>query len=201
MCSHAQWDQFKEIFWIAHSTFELALKGSTRMEPWHAGAAEHPDFQFGYPASWNAETKTPKPNVTSLVDVRLVSADGNILLAYLQVVAHRRTDTEAAPVLDLCERESLALLEAAGLVPRAEPRQLTSEEDPRAEAVSGWLGGFRCEGEMKGARVYARTGFMDRAGITFTFTLLSPLLADDNLLAMRAQRAFEIARASLVTPG
>ena len=81
----------RDIFWVAHSSFELTLKGSTRMEPWHAGIAQQPDFQFGYPASWSSEAKSPEPNVTSLVDVHLVNAAGDTLVAYLQVTARRRT--------------------------------------------------------------------------------------------------------------
>lgn len=200
MCSHAQWNHHKEVFWVAHLSFELGLKGSTRMEPWLAGIAERPDFQFGFPASWSAEPKTPQPGVTSLVDVRLLDAAAERLLAYLQVTARQRANGEAAPVLILHQRESQSLLVAAGFVASGEPRQLTTEDDPRAEAVEGWLGSFTWDGTMKGGAVSARTGFMDRAGTTFVFTLISPRLTDDPLIALRAQRAFEIARSSLVTP-
>jgi hypothetical protein len=201
MCNAAHWDELKESFWVAHLSFELSMKGSTRMEPWLAGIAERPDFQFGYPASWTSEAKQPQADGTSAVDVRLLNARGDTLLAYLQVAAYQRKEGEAAPILSLHERESRTLLEKAGLTIYVPPRRLTGDEDPRAEAVAGWLGAFAGEGVMAGGRVYARTGFLDRSGATFTFILISPLPADDALTALRAQRAFEIARASLVTPG
>jgi hypothetical protein len=200
MCGERLWNEFKESFWVAHLSFELELKGPTQMEPWLAGIAEHPHFQFGYPASWNAETKATDEEGTSAVDVRLLNRQGDNLQAYLQVVARQRKPGEAAPVLALYEREAHGLLEKAGLQPQAPPRQLTLAEDPRSEAVTGWLGGFACEGIMQGGRVSTRTGFLDRAGAMFTFTLIGPLLEDDALTYLRAQRAFEIARDSLVTP-
>lgn len=200
MCSRTQWEEHKEIFWVAHLSFELGLKGSTRMEPWLAGVGAKPDFQFGFPASWSAEPKTPEPEVTSLVDVRLLDAADERLLAYLQVTARRRAQGEAAPNLLLYQSESQSLLTAAGFVANDKPRKLTTDEDPRAEAVQGWLGGFIWEGVMKGGAVYVRTGFLDQAGATFVFTLISPRLQDDPLIALRAQRAFEIARSTLVTP-
>ena len=200
MCSEVHWNLWKETFWVAHLSFELTTKGSSRMEPWMGGIGEHPPFQFGYPASWTAETKATEEGGTSAVDVRLLNRQGDTLQAYLQVVARHRKPGEAAPILALHEREAYGLLEQAGLQPEAPPRQLTLAEDPRSEAVPGWLGSLECEGLMQGGRVYTRTGFMDRAGTTFTFTLIGPLLADDALTYLRAQRAFEIARASLVTP-
>jgi uncharacterized Zn-binding protein involved in type VI secretion len=59
---------------------------------------------------------------------------------------------------------------------------------------------IRIPNTMKGGTVQARTGFLDRAGTTFVLTLIGPRPGDDTLIALRAQRAFEIARSSLVTP-
>lgn len=200
MCARARWDDFKEIFWVAHNSFELGMKGTTRMEPWHGGLAERPDFQIGYPASWDAEAKTVEPDQTSLVDVRLLNPKRDTLLAYLQVKAERRAAEAPPPPLETLQANTLALLEGAGLVKRAAFEPFTDAQDPRAAAVSGWLGGFVGDGIMQGGRVHVRTGFVDRAHSTFTYTLIGPLLADDKLTAMRAQRAFEIARSTLVTP-
>jgi hypothetical protein len=200
LCGRAQWDAVKEIFWVAHSSFELSMKGPTRMEPWYGGIAERPDFQIAYSASWSAEAKSPELDQTSLVDVRLLDAEKERLLGYLQVKAERRAPGAPVPPVEVLQAGTLELLKGADLVPRAAPELLASEQDPRAIEAADWLGTFVCDGMMKGGRVLVRTGFLDRKGQTFTFTAIGPLLSDDELTALRTQRAFEIARATLVMP-
>lgn len=130
----------------------------------------------------------------------MLDAAGERLLAYLQVTARRRERGEAAPNFVLYQNESQALLTGADFVANDEPRRLTVEDDPRSEAVDGWLGSFVWSGAMKGGAVSARAGFLDRSDKTFVFTLIGPRLEDDPLIALRSQRAFEIARSSLVMP-
>lgn len=130
----------------------------------------------------------------------MLDAAGERLLAYLQVTARRRERGEAAPNFVLYQNESQALLTGADFVANDEPRRLTVEDDPRSEAVDGWLGSFVWNGAMKGGAVSARAGFLDRSDKTFVFTLIGPRLEDDPLIALRSQRAFEIARSSLVMP-
>jgi hypothetical protein len=42
-----------------------------------------------------------------------------------------------------------------------------------------------------------RVGFIERSGVVVTLVAYSPTLADDPMVALRAQRTFEIARAKL----
>lgn len=76
------------------------------------------------------------------------------------------------------------------------PRRLTEDGDPRAVAVDGWLGGFVAQGRMGTSDVVARVGLIERDGVAVTFSSISPTPTDDPLVALRAERAFQIARAT-----
>jgi hypothetical protein len=81
---------------------------------------------------------------------------------------------------------------------------LTEQDDPRGEAVNGWLGGFAGEEKVhengSDTDVAVRLGFIRRGGSTFSLIALSAPVRDDTLAAFRTQRAFEIARDSLEVP-
>jgi len=66
--------------------------------------------------------------------------------------------------------------------------------------VPGWRGGFVGKGRLAKADVTIRMGFIARPGYSVTLLMLSPLLEDDPLTALRAQRAFEIAHHTLEIP-
>jgi hypothetical protein len=134
----------------------------------------------------------------SALDLRLLDADAEELLAYVQVKAARRAGE--APELTLEERIERALenLTRSGLTPDEEaPRPLTEDDDPRSIAIEGWRGGAVLTGKIAGGVVSVRLGFVDRGNTRFTFTLLNPPLQDNPLVALRGLRVFEIARATL----
>jgi hypothetical protein len=200
MCARVHWDDAKEIFWVAHATFELL--GGTRqdkMEPWLAASAEAPGFRAAYPYSWRAEpASVPADQATSAVDIRLIDAEGKTLLAYLQVKAERALDGQQVPSLEQLEGAALSRLAGSGVAPTGPFRRLSEEEDPRATAVEGWLGGSVGEARLGEGDVAVRLGFVRLSDVTFSLSLLSPRLEDDRLAALRAERAFEIARFTLM---
>jgi hypothetical protein len=73
---------------------------------------------------------------------------------------------------------------------------VAGSRNERAVAVKGWLGGFEATGQLGTSEVRLRLGFIDRDGHDASFLMISPLLHDDPLTALRGQRAFEIARAT-----
>lgn len=199
-CERKHWDAAKEIFWAAHVTFKLLGGGAqTRMELWAKAEASAPDFELAHPATWSAEPAAADSEEgdgdVSGLHVRLLDAQGKTLLAYLQVKAVR----SAAGQLQLAalHEKSLAQLRRGGVVPLPGEQPLSADEDPRALGVEGWLGGFSGRARMGDSEVATRLGYVQRAELSFSFALLSPLMADDPLTALRAQRVFEIARATL----
>lgn len=196
--SRAKWDQVKEIFWVAHATFKLLTgTGTSRMEPWAGAETEHPDFRFAYPVSWSDEVmKSPVPDA-SAINLRLLNAREDQLLAYLQVQAVRLGAGEPVPPLEVLLEKAKARLASAGYRETQPMALLGEEQDPRLVAVEGWMGGFLGRGHLAQADVIGRLGFVHRAGVVVTFMMICPLPEDDLLVALRAQRAFEIARGTL----
>jgi len=198
LSAREHWDEAKEIFWVAHSTFQLVKPvGTTRMEPWLAASADRrPDFVIAYPMSWSASPVEKAPDGASGLDVRLLDAKQETLLAYLQVQAVALEEGEAVPSFDVLVAKAVKRLGSAGFKPAGPPKPTSAGDDPRAAAVDGWLGGLVGTGRLAEADVTARLGFVVRDRNVVTFLLFSPLLADDTLVALRAERAFEIARAT-----
>jgi hypothetical protein len=200
LCARTNWDAAKEIFWVAHVTFELlGSPGQTRMELWVKGGADVPDFELAFPASWESESSPPSTDGVSACHLRLVDGKREKLLAYLQVKAVAGPEKTAADLEQLHEA-SLDSFRKAGVIAKGTDRPLTEDEDPRSIAVEGWLGGFTGKAQMRGTVVATRLGYLHRSDVTFSFALLSPLLSDDLHTALRAQRVFEIARATLSQP-
>jgi hypothetical protein len=197
-CSLERWEAAKELFWAAHCTFKLEKgTGLTRMEPWLAAAAdEEPAFSLAYPRSWSVEPVASPPEGVSGLDVRLLDVKGEVLLAYLQVKAERRASGTPPPKLDARLAEAQGKLAGSGVTSTSPPRPLTEDEDPRSIAVKGWLGGFIGAGRLGDAEIVIRLGFLERAGVDVTFLVLSPTPSDDALIALRAERIFQIARAT-----
>jgi hypothetical protein len=196
--SRAKWDQTKEIFWVAHATFKL-LKGTgtTRMEPWAGAETEAPPFRFAYPVSWSAQpVASPVPGV-SAVDLRLMNAKADVLLAYLQVQAVRLDEGEPVPSLEALAAKGKGRLAKAGYQETQPMAPLGEEQDPRQVATEGWLGGLEGRGRLAQADVIGRLGFVHRGRVVVTFMMICPVPQDDLLVALRAQRAFEIARGTL----
>jgi hypothetical protein len=201
LTARKHWDAVKELFWLAITSFDLAKAGPTRMEPWLeanvAASADRPGFTVAHPATWLSESVTPTPEAVSALDVRLLDAEAERLLGYLQVKALRRAPQPAPPASDALKVEALASVERSGFATGAELLPLTEDDDPRSIAVEGWLGGFTADGTIAGGDVSLRLGFVVRGDVVFTFSLLSPRLANNPLNALRAIRVFEIARATL----
>lgn len=191
MCSLAEWGVAKEIFWVAMVTFELADAQPARMEAWMRGGTENPAFEFAYPGSWESEPVEARPEGVSAVDVRLGE-----LLGYLQVRAELLTD-QPKPTLAQLDTSALVRLKNSGFAPTDEPEPLNEDNDPRALSVKGWLGGFAGDGTFMGGDITTRRGYVERDGVIYSFSMLSPRLANNPLVALRTQRVFEIARATL----
>lgn len=198
LAGRQSWEQAKKLFWIAHDTFKLEkATGLARMEPWLSAQGRDPAFEVAYPISWSATPVAGAPEGVSAVDIRLLNARQDTLLAYAQVKVQRLEEGEAVPPVDRLAAKALEKLAAFGFVASAPPEPLTDENDPRAAAVKGWLGGFLVKGHSPASQATARLGFAQRAGCLITWLLVSPTVDDDRLVALRAQRAFEIARATL----
>lgn len=131
------------------------------------------------------------------MDLRLIGAKGQTLLAYLQVRAQRTAGESKSPALQGLKTDSLGRLGRAGVTLAGPVRPLSEKDDPRAAAAEGWLGGFAATGRWGAADVDTRIGFVERPGVTFSFMLISPLMRDDSVVAMRALRALEIARSTV----
>jgi len=198
LSAREHWDEAKELFWVAHSTFHLVKPvGTTRMEPWLAASADRPpSFVLAYPTSWSASPVEKAPEGVSGLDVRLLDAKEETLLAYLQVQAIALDEGEAVPSFEALTAKGMKRLTAAGFQAAAPLKPLDTGEDPRAAAVEGWLGGLSGTGRLAAAEVIARLGFVLRGRTVATFLSFSPRLEDDTLVALRTQRAFEIARAT-----
>jgi len=191
------WDQVKETCWVAHSSLHLKKKtGQSRLETWLTAEGKRPDFRMAYPASWSATPVPRAPEGISAVDVRLTDAKQEKLLAYVQVKARRLDKGEAVPPLDRLASRTLEKLAGIGFSATGAPAPLTEDDDPRAAAVPGWLGGFSVSGHSAGSDATARLGFAHRDGVLLTWLAISPTAHDDPMVALRAQRAFEIARAT-----
>jgi hypothetical protein len=196
VCAREHWDAAKETFWLAHLTFKLVSRsGQTRMEPWSKAVSRGLVFVFAYPRSWSAEPLPVVSEHVSGVDVRLTDAEQNKLLAYLQIRAAR--SPARLPSLPELEAQAAARLQRSGVTELGPREPINVTDDPRAAAVDGWLGGSVGSGELSGAETTVRLGWVDHAGRLLSFVALSPPLARAPLTALRAQRAFEIARASL----
>jgi hypothetical protein len=200
-CGLDGWEGAKEIFWVAHVTFKLLASPQTRMEVWAEAATQRaPRFAVQYPLSWWEEEAQGEDSNISGLHVRLVDAKQETLLAYVQAKLAKRAP-DAAPILERLQASATSHLARAGVRLGAPLRPLSDDDDPRALAVKGWLGGFQGEGQLGTSEVKLRVGFIDRDGHDATFLMISPLMLDDPLTALRAQRAFEIARATLtLTP-
>ncbi|HEY4184165.1 MAG TPA: hypothetical protein VGP07_03810 [Polyangia bacterium] len=198
LSGRAHWDQAKELFWVAHDTFKLSKgTGLTRMEPWLSAQGADPAFEVAYPISWSATPVEGAPEGVAAVDIKLLNARQDTLLAYVQVKVQRLEENEAIPPVDQLASKALGKLSGVGFAAMGAPVPLSDEDDPRAAAVPGWLGGFLAKGQMGSSEVTARMGFAQRPDLLVTWLLLSPTVHDDTLVALRAQRAFEMARSAL----
>ena len=195
MCSREEWNHAKGVFWVALVTFELTQAKPTRMEPWLRAAAESPSFELAHPASWVSEPVATSPDGVSAVDVRLPGADDQ-LLGYLQVRAEWTKNRPSASLAQL-DASAMVRLKNSGFAATEEAKLLTADDDPRAQSVPGWLGGFSAHGTIMGGDITTRRGFIARDGVIYSFAMLSPRLANNPLVALRTLRVFEIARATL----
>jgi hypothetical protein len=206
LCARRHWDAAKEIFWIAHVSFKL-LKGTgvPKLEAQKYFYAADPEFRLAYPFSWSAEAVKSDWQGVSAVDLRLLDGAGKVVLGYVQVKALRDSSESARlPVAALRDDCLAKLRKSLGYAPSVPFEPLTEQDDPRAEAVDGWLGGFAGEEKINengaDSDVAVRLGFIRRGGSTFSLIALSAPLRDDTLAAYRTQRTFEIARDTLEVP-
>jgi hypothetical protein len=198
MCARKHWDHVKEVFWVAHSTFALAKPSDDPMEPCLEVSGHNPDFKIAQPNSWISEPVESPPEGVSALDIRLLDANAVELLGYVQVKAVRRADGAPEPSLDDRTQHALVNLARSGFTPdKDSQRPLTPEDDARSIAVEGWRGGVMLTGKIAGGDVSVRLGFIDRGNVSVTFSLLSPPVQANPLIALRTLRVWEIARATL----
>ena len=201
-CPRERWDALKNDLWLAHLSLELvgiSADGASETRKRTAaarGSAKTPRFEIAYPASWTGEAAASKDPEASGVHLRLLDAH-ETLLGYLVVRARRHSGEK--PALQALIDSTKRMSEGAGAQWTSAPRALTPEDDPRAEAVPGWLGGFLASGKLGNAECDVRFGFVQKQDVTFTLLALSPPRRDDLQVALRTQRTFEIARAELQT--
>ena len=123
------------------------------------------------------------------------------MLAYVQVKVELLAHGAPIASLEQLRDKSLEKLKGIGFVAGGPLSRLTEDDDPRSMVVAGWLGGFVGNGRTSGSTgsgdATARVGFVRRDSYLATFLVLSPTVHDDTMVALRAQRAFEIARATL----
>lgn len=196
-CALDHWANAKLDFWTALITFELAARGSTRMEPWVRALVSEPSFELAHPGSWLHEPVAAHEPAVSAIDIRLPDADGETLLAYVQVRA-RQLNSAPLPPLAALDATTVARLDASGVTLVGSSTALTLDDEPRAVAIDGWLGGFRGLGQINGTTIEVLRGYVVRGEIVCTLLALSPLLSVDPLAALRTRRVWEIARATLV---
>ena len=198
LASRRNWDQAKKSFWIAHDSFRLQKPTDIgQMEPRLLALGSNPDFEVVHPISWSAAPVEHAPEGISAVDIRLLNARHDTLLAYAQVKVQRLEEGEAIPPVDRLAGKALEKLAAFGFMASGAPGPLTDENDPRGAAAEGWLAGFRVDGHLTSSDATARLGFAQRDGFLVSWLVVSPTIHDDLLVALRAQRVFEIARATL----
>jgi hypothetical protein len=188
------WDEIKESFVVVHRTFELLDKDrKEQMEPWQKAAATGPNFELACPESWRVDPVPSSSPDVSAVDIRLVSPN-ETLLAYLQAKAERnRAAVGRRPELLELEAQAMARLRKLGLTPLGPSRAVRPDEDPWVATAEGWLGGFSGRARLGAAQVLVRLTFIYRGGVILTIAMLSPRFEDDELSALRAHRAYEIA--------
>jgi hypothetical protein len=197
ICAKSHWDANKETFWLAHASFALQQgSGNATLENHARASAEQPAFHFGYPVSWTPERAVPHSDAVSGVHLRLIDRERQVLLAYL-IVQARHKPTSARSSLAPLVSEATTMLEKATVEFKSAAHLLSDDADPRGEAVPGWLGDFSTSGRLAGSDIQVRMSFIDRANTVFSLALLSPLLEDDRLVSLRAQRVLEIVRSTL----
>jgi len=193
----AHWDEVKDTCWVAHDGFTVQkATGESQLEPWLTARGRRPNFRVAYPASWSATPVEPAPEDVAAVDLRLTNPAKDRLLAYCQIKVQRLEKGEAVPPLDRLAGRAVEKLAALRFSTSGAPVPLTGDDDPRAAAVAGWLGGFVVNGHLASSDATARLGFAQRNGFLTTWLLLGPTAHDDLVVALRAQRAFEMARAT-----
>jgi hypothetical protein len=197
LCARTHWDVVKETFWTAHVTFALlGGAGSSQMEGWLEAATVNPSFETVFPMSWFAEPAESTDSEVSGLHIRLADVERETLLAYLLVRAARKPNAEPTALLGLVA-DAMRMLEKSGLALKGDLRRQWEDDDPRSLGIKGWLGGFVGDGTIADGPILMRLGFIERDDVVFTMALYSPRIEDDLLIALRAQRAFEIVRGGL----
>ncbi|MDB4985892.1 MAG: hypothetical protein JWN04_1070 [Myxococcaceae bacterium] len=199
MCARDQWDSVKETFWAAHVTFALVEPtGDPSLEHWVQASTHSPNFQTAHPASWSAEPAKSDSDQIAGLHLRLSDTKGQTLLAYI-VVRAERASSDGPPVLAKLVARASRMLAKSSITLKSAPKHVPDDQDIRSAAVEGWLGGFTADAHVGTSDVVVRLGFVERSSVIFTLALCSPKLEDDVLVALRAQRAFEIVRSGLRT--
>jgi hypothetical protein len=163
------------------------------LENWLVTSAQQPDFQVSHPSSWVPERAEPSADSSGL-HFRLTDPDETVLLGYLLVHAERKL---SEPVVSKLAATTAAKIERSGITLLGSAHPITFEQDPRAQAVEGWLAGFRQDGKLGDAEIDVRFDFVERPNLVFTLLGFGPKRSDDVLTSLRVQRAYEIARATI----
>jgi hypothetical protein len=206
-CPRERWDEVKSDLWLAHVAAELlGTKPDGKSEerkrvsslPEARGRGKRPPlFETEYPASWSAEVAASTDKDISGIHFRLIS--GEVLEAYI-VARAQRHGADAKPAISELIASAKRMVERPGARFKSEPQPLAAQDDPRAQSIPGWLGGFVADGQLGDADIDIRMGFAQSDKLTFGITMIGPKLNSDAIAALRSQRAFEIIRAGLASP-
>jgi len=182
---------------VAHDGLTIEKKtGDSRLETWLTAGGKRPDFRMARPASWEVTPAAPPRTDSALVELRLAKV-GPTPPARLQVTVEPLSAGPSGAPLERLRDAALERARALGFVPDGVLSRLTEDDDPRALAVAGWLGGFAGKGRLASFDATVRMGFIRHDGRLATFLAVAPAPPADPLVPLRAQRAFEIARATL----
>ena len=185
----SQWDNWKDDFLVALSSFELVAPiGDDALEAFAQWEGGDPGFGVAFPATWRAAEKKRTLPGKSGVDIRLT--DGDELLAYISVKVtglESERDTTKERLLEEAQDE----LRSAGFQASAPPTLLAI--DPLRSLVPGYEGAYVGGGRMVASDVETRIGFQFVPEMAFSITLISVTQEQNPLLWMRSKRAFELA--------
>jgi len=151
VCPRERWDELKYALWLAHLSTELLgttpedasseqrSRVSSLASSGCAGRGKGPAFETVAPASWAAEPAQSTDKDISGVHVRLIGS-GDTVLAYIAVRALRHASGAKPAQPDLIA-QAKRMAAGSGIQLSSEPEPISAADDPRSEAVQGWLGG------------------------------------------------------------
>ncbi|KAJ3424690.1 arrestin domain-containing protein d [Anaeramoeba flamelloides] len=207
-----EWNQYKNHFLIACSTFTLTNpKGTDTFEKLIDYGGGNPFIGVSVPESWTVSEQTDTPKGKSAFEIQLIEEDD--VLAYIMTKASTGLEKNSMLLYILIE-EALQELELSGFKLLGYPTFILGKEftgvfnlngwvkgnshlDPLAEILPGYFGTAIISGKVNHKLVEARLGFRILGKTAFTVYLISVPKESDYSLWSRSKRAFEFTCAFL----